>query len=155
MATARSTSLKSGTKLVLGLLALGIVLVIISRVYRLPPDDEVQEVLQQRGFPAARQGMDLSREGRKLLPVEEQHELDALYSEAFQTLTPEDRARLQTLVQKGSAANDSEVAETGELVKKALSSLPQDKLQRLGVLVEKAVRLQLARQKSATTTEQQ
>ena len=155
MAIERSATLKSGTKLVIGLLALGIVLVIISRVYRMPPDDEAQEILQQRGVPAARQGMDLSREGRKLLPVEEQHELDALYNEAFQTLTPEDRTRLQTLAQKGSAANDSEVAETGELVQKALRSLPPDKLQRLGALIEKAVRLQLARQKSAATTEQQ
>ena len=155
MATERSAPMKSGTKLVIGLLALGIVLVIISRVYHVPPDDEAQEILQQRGVSAARQGMDLSREGRKLLPVEEQNELDTLYNEAFQTLTPEDRARLQTLAQKGSAANDSEVAETGELVQKALRSLPPDKLQRLGALIEKAVRLQLAHQKSAATTEQQ
>ncbi|MBI3800034.1 MAG: hypothetical protein HY268_24050 [Deltaproteobacteria bacterium] len=155
MATERSTPLKSGTKLVIGLLALGIVLVIISRVYRVPPDDEVQDLLQQQGVPAARQGITLSREGRKLLPVEEQHEMDALYAEAFQTLMPEERTRLQALAQKGSAANDSEMAETGELVKKALRSLPPDKLQRLGALIEKAVRLQLARQKSAAATEQQ
>ena len=155
MATERSAILKSGTKLVIGLLVLGTILVIISRVYRMPPDDEVQEILQQQGIPAARQGIDLSREGRKLLPVEEQQELDALYKEAFQTLTPEDRARLQTLVQKGSATNNDEVAETGELVRKGLRSLPPDKLQRLMALVEKAVRLELARQKSAATTGQQ
>src|SRR3954468_4595535 len=112
MATERSATLKSGTKLVIGLLVLGTILVIVSRVYRMPPDNEVQEILQQQGIPAARQGIELSQEGRKLLPVEEQQELDALYKEAFQTLTPEERGRLQTLVQKGSAANDSEVTET-------------------------------------------
>ncbi len=121
----------------------------------MPPEDETQEILQQQGIPAARQGMNLSREGRKLLPVEEQHEMDALYDEAFQTLTPEERARVQALAQKGSAANDSELAETGELVQKALRSLPPDKLQRLGALIEKAVRLQLAHQKSAAAAAQQ
>jgi len=155
MATERPTTLKSGTKLVTGLLAFATVMVIISRVYHTPPQDDALEILQQQGIPAARQGMDLSREGRKLLPVEEQHEMDALYAEAFQTLTPEERARVQTLAQKGSAANDSEVAETGELVQKALSSLPPDKLQRLGALIEKAVRLQLAQQKSSAATGQQ
>lgn len=155
MATERPTTWKSGTKLVIGLLALATVLVIISRVYRIPPEDDVQEILQQQGIPAARQGMNLSREGKKLLPVEEQHEMDALYDDAFQTLTPEERARVQALAQKGSAANDSELAETGELVQKALRSLPPDKLQRLGALIEKAVRLQVARQKSAPATGQQ
>jgi len=121
----------------------------------MPPDDEVQEVLQQQGIPAARQGIDLSREGKKLLPIEEQHEMDALYAEAFQMLTPEERTRVQTLAQKGSAANDSEVAETGELIQKAVRSLPPDKLQRLGALIEKAVRLQLVQQKSAAATGQQ
>jgi len=155
MATEHPTTWKNGTKLVIGLLALATVLVIISRVYRMPPEDETQEILQQQGIPAARQGMNLSREGRKLLPVEEQHEMDALYDEAFQTLTPEERARVQALAQKGSAANDSELAETGELVQKALRSLPPDKLQRLGALIEKAVRLQLAHQKSAAAAAQQ
>ncbi len=155
MAIERPTTWKNGTKLVIGLLALATVLVIISRVYRMPPEDETQEILQQQGIPAARQGMNLSREGRKLLPVEEQHEMDALYDEAFQTLTPEERARVQALAQKGSAANDSELAETGELVQKALRSLPPDKLQRLGALIEKAVRLQLAHQKSAAAAAQQ
>jgi hypothetical protein len=155
MTTKRPTTLKSGTKLVIGLLALATVLVIISRVYRVPPDDEVQEVLQQQGIPAARQGMNLSREGRKLLPLEEQREMDALYAEALQTLAPEERDRFRTLAQRGLAANDSEVAETGVLVQKALRSLSQDKLQRLGALIEKAVRLQLAQQKSSAATGQQ
>ncbi len=152
MAIERPTTWKSGTKLVIGLLALATVLVIISRVYHVPPEDEAQEVLQQQGIPAARQGMNLSREGRKLLQVEEQREMDALYAEALQTLAPEERERFRTLAQKGSAANDSEVAETGELVQKAVRSLPPDKLQRLGALIEKAVRLQLAHQKSSAAS---
>ena len=155
MAIERPTTWKSGTKLVIGLLALATVLVIISRVYHVPPEDETQEILQQQGIPAARQGMNLSREWRKLLPVEEQREMDALYDEALKTLTPEEQERFHTLAQKGAGANDSEVTETGELVQKALRSLLPDKLQRLGALIEKAVRLQLAHQKSATATEQQ
>jgi hypothetical protein len=155
MATERPTTWKSGTKLVIGLLALAAVLVIISRVYRVPPEDEAQEVLQQQGIPAARQGMNLSREGKKLLPVEEQREMDALYDEALKTLPPQEQERFRTLAQKGVAANDSELTEMGELVQKALRSLPPDKLQRLGALIDKAVRLQLARQKSAPATGQQ
>ncbi len=152
MATERPTTWKSGTKLVIGLLAFGIVMVIISRVYRVPPEDDVQEILQQQGISAARQGINLSREGRKLLPLGEQHEMDALYGEALQTLAPEERERFRALAQRGLAANDSEVAETGEMVQKALRSLPPDKLQRLGALIEKAVRLQLAHQKSSAAT---
>jgi hypothetical protein len=154
MAIENPTTWKSGTKLVIGLLALATVLVIISRVYHVPPEDETQEVLQQQGIPAARQGMNLSREGRKLLPVEEQHEMDALYAEALKTLTPEEQERFHTLAQKGTA-NDSELAETVELVQKALRSLPADKLERLGALIKKAVQLQLARQKSAAAAGQQ
>ena len=155
MATERSATLKSGTKLVIGLLAFATVMVIISRVYRTPPEDDTLEVLQQQGIPAARQGMNLSREGRKLLPLEEQREMDALYAEALQTLAPEERDRFRTLAQRGLAATDSEVTETGVLVQKAVRSLPPDKLQRLGALIEKAVRLQLAQQKSAAATGQQ
>jgi hypothetical protein len=148
MATERSASLPTGTKLVVGLLALATVLVIISRVYYTPsPEDEALEVLQQQGVPAARQGMSLSREGRKLLPLEEQHELDALYAEALRALTPEEQQRFKTLAQQGAASNDREVAESAELTQRALRALPQDKLQRLWALIEKAVRLQLAQQK--------
>ena len=153
--TKRSSSLPTGTKLVIGLLAFATVMVIISRVYRTPPQDDALEILQQQGIPAARQGMNLSREGRNLLPVEEQREMDALYGEAFQTLAPEERERFRTLAQRGLAANDSEVAETGALVQKAVRSLSPDKLQRLGALIEKAVRLQLAHQKSAAAAGQQ
>jgi len=149
MATTNSATLKSGTWLVIGLLALATVLVIISRVYRTPPPEDGPEILQQQGLPAARRGMDLSREGKKLLPVEEQHEMDALYAEALQALTPEERQQLLTIAQKGTAANDHEVTESAELIQKALRLLPQDKGARLWALVEKAVRLQLAQEKPA------
>ena len=145
MATTNSATLKSGTWLVIGLLALATVLVIISRVYRTPPPEDGPEILQQQGLPAARRGMDLSREGKKLLPVEEQHEMDALYAEALQALTPEERQQLLAIAQKGTAANDHEVTES------ALRLLPQDKGARLWALVEKAVRLQLAQEKPADT----
>jgi len=151
MVKERSTSLSNGTKLVIGLLALGTVLVIISRLYHTPPSEDALDVLQQQGIPAARQGMSLAREGRKLLPLEEQHELDALYDEALQTLTPEERQRAKTLAQQGPAANDQQVTESAGLMQKALRALPQEKLQRLWELIQKAVRLQLAREKQPTT----
>jgi len=155
MMTERSSSLLTGTKLVIGLLVFGTVMVIISRVYRTPPGDEPLGVLQQQGIPAARQGMDLAREGKKLLSLEEQREMDAIYAQALQTLAPEERQRFRSLAQKGSAANDSEVTESGELMKKALRSLPPDQGQRLWTLVEKAVRLQLAQEKPPAAAGQQ
>ena len=102
MATTNSATLKSGTWLVIGLLALATVLVIISRVYRTPPPEDGPEILQQQGLPAARRGMDLSREGKKLLPVEEQHEMDALYAEALQ-------ARFQSLSARRVASTSSAI----------------------------------------------
>jgi len=156
MATERPTTWKSGTKLVIGLLALGIVLVIISRVYRVPPpEDEVQEVLQQQGIPAARQGMNLSREGKKLLPVEEQREMDALYDEAVKTLPPQEQERFRALAQKGVAANDSAVTEMSDLVRDALGCRPPEKLERLWGLFGMSVGLLLSRQKSAAARGQQ
>jgi hypothetical protein len=148
MATVNSASSRRGTWLVIGLLTLATVLVIISRVYRTPPPQDLQAVLQQQGIPAARQGIDLSREGKKLLAVEEQREMDTLYAEALQTLTPEERQYFWTLAQKGSAASDREITESTSLMQKALRSLSQEKLARLLALIEKAVRLQLAQQKS-------
>ena len=151
MVQERSSSLSNGTKLVIALLVFGTVLVIISRLYYIPPSEDALDVLQQQGIPAARQGMSLSREGRKLLALEEQHELDALYDEALQTLTPEERQRAKTLAQQGPAANDQQVTESGALMQKALRALPQEKLQRLWELIQKAVRLQLAQEKQPAT----
>lgn len=144
MATARSITLKRGTWLVIGLLALATVLVIISRVYRTPSPEDWQGTAQQPDFSAARRGIDLAQEGKKLLPVEEQRELDTLYAEALQALTPEEKKRFFSLAQKGGVANDSEIAESSELIQRALRSLPPDKNARLWALVDKAVQLQLA-----------
>lgn len=145
MATAHSTPLKRGTWLVIGLLALATVLVVISRVYRTPSPEDWQGTAQQPDFPSARRGMNLAQEGKKLLPVEEQRELDTLYAEALQALTPEEKKRFFSLAQKGGGANDSEIAESSELIQRALLSLPPDKNARLWALVNKAVQLQLAR----------
>lgn len=154
MVQERSSSLSNGTKLVIALLVFGTVLVIISRLYRTPLDEDALDVLQQQGIPAARQGMSLAREGRKLLPLEEQHELDALYAEALQTLTPEEQQRVKALAQQGPAANDQQVTESGALMQKALRALPQEKLQRLWALIEKSVQLQLAQEKQQATGQQ-
>jgi hypothetical protein len=140
--------MKRGTKLVLGLLALATLLLVLSRVYRLPPADDLQATLQQQGIPAARQGIDLSREGRKLLPLEEQKEMDALYAAALQALSAEEQQRFLALAQKGSAGTDREVAESAALIQKAVRALPPEKSQRLFALVEKAVQLQWAQQQA-------
>ena len=144
MATTHSPAPKKGTWLVIGLLVLATVLVIISRVYRTPPPGDLKNILRQEGMPAARRGMTLAQEGKKLLPVEEQREMDALYTTALQTLTPEERQRFLTHARKGPAASDSEITESTELIDKALRSLPPDKNARLWALVDKAVQLQLA-----------
>jgi hypothetical protein len=149
MTTASTITSKRGTWLVIGLLALATVLVIVSRIYRTPAPQDWQEILQQPGFPAARRGMNLSQEGKKLLPAEEQREMDILYAEAVQSLTPKERQRFWTMVQKGTTATDQEISEGVDLIQRALHSLPPDKRTRLFALIEKAVQLQLTRQKRA------
>jgi hypothetical protein len=155
MTTARSAGLRSGTWLVIGLLALATVLVVISRVYRVPPQDNVRDMWGEEGFPAARRGMALAQKGKRLLPLEEQREMEAIYAEALRTLTPEEKQRFVTLAQKSTAATDSEIAESGDLAQKALRSLSQDKQTRLWSLIEKAVQLQVAQEKTATATGKQ
>ena len=135
---------KRGTWLVVGLIALGVVAVIISRKFHVSSDD----VLQQEGIPAARQGMKLSQEGKKLLPIEEQREMEAIYAESFQSLSPEERQRFTTLAQKGPAATDDEITETASLLDKALRSLAPERGTRLWNLVSKAV--ELAQKKTAS-----
>jgi hypothetical protein len=130
-------------------LALATVLVIVSRIYRTPAPPDWQEILQQPGFSAARRGMNLSQEGKKLLPVAEQREMDILYAEALQSLTPKEQQRFWTMVQKGTTATDPEIRESADLIQRALHSLAPDKRTRLLALIEKAVQLQLTRQKSA------
>lgn len=150
MAEETSGRMKTGTKLVIGLVILAAVLVIVSRLYRTPPADNWYTSGPGHDFPAMRKGIDLSQEGKKLLPLEEQREMDAIYAEALQALEPAEKQRFLAIVQKGSAANDSEMAESAALVEKALSGLPSEKTTRLWALVDKAVRL--AQDRSSATS---
>ncbi len=140
-------SKRSGTWVVVGLLALAVFAVIVSRVFYFSPDTAT-DVLRQEGLPAARQGMALSQEGKKLLPIEEQREMEAIYAEAFKALAPEERQRFVTLGQKGTAATDDEITETATILDKALRSLAPERGTRLWELVSKAV--ELAQHKKAT-----
>lgn len=149
MTTAPSTTSRRGTWLVIGLLAVATILVIISRVYRTPSPQDVSGTAEQPDFPAARQGMSMAREGVKLLPAEEQREMDALYAEALQALPPEEKERFLALAQKGATASDSEIVESTDLIQRALSSLPPDKNARLWALVNKAMELQRTQKESA------
>ena len=154
MTAAHSTSSRRGTWLVIGLLTLAIVLVVVSRVYRVPAPEDWRTILQQPGIPAARHGMNLAQAGKKLLAVEEQQEMDALYAEALQTLPPEEQQRFWAVVQKGTAATDREITESARLIQKALRSLSPDKRTRLFALIEKAVRLQVAQGQPPATAGQ-
>ena len=145
------SSSKRGTWLVIGILALATVAIIITRMYHVP-SESVPDLLQQEGMPAARQGIALSQQGKKLLPPEEQREMDAIYTEAFKALSPEENQRFLALARKGTAAADSEIAESAALVQKALQSLPQERNTRLWALVNKSV--QLAQQQTSTVKPQ-
>ena len=143
------SSRKSGTWVVIGLLALAVLAVIVARVFYFS-SDTATDVLRQEGIPAARQGMVLSQEGKKLLPVEEQREMEAIYAEAFKSLSAQERQRFVTLGQKGSTATDDEITETATILDKALRSLAPERGTRLWELVSKAV--QLAQHKAATSS---
>ncbi len=147
MSTTNASTTKTGTKLVLGLLALAMIVSVGLRWYHSSVEDETG-VLQQQGMPAVRTGMGLSQEGRKLLVQEEQKELEALYGEAFQSIRPEERQRFFALAGKGTGATDLEISESSAIVQKALESLPEQKRTRLFDLVAKSV--QLAQQKAAS-----
>lgn len=147
MATARSYK---GVFLVIGLLTIGVVAVTIAYRHRIPPKETVQSVLQSRGMPAAKRGMQLSQAGRQLLPPDERAEMDAIYAEALRSLPERERLQLEKLRKHGAQASGQEVAEMGRLVQKALRALPPEKSQRLFALVEKAVALQLAKQQATT-----
>jgi len=142
MATANvPSSKKNGTWLVIGIIALAVLAVIVSRVFYFSPDSTLDDT---------RKGMALSQEGKKLLPIEEQRELDTIYAEAFKSLSEEERRRFMTLGQKGTAATDDEIIETATLIGKALRSLSPERGARLGALVNKAV--QLAQQKAVPSS---
>jgi hypothetical protein len=151
MTTSQPPSSKRGTWLVIGIVALATVAVIVARMYHVPSEN-VPDLLQQEGMPAARQGIALSQQGKKLLPPEEQREMDAIYSEAFKALSPDEHQRFLALGRKGTAATDSEIAESAALVQKALQSLPQERNTRLWVLVGKSV--QLAQQRPSAVKPQ-
>jgi hypothetical protein len=145
MATEPISSVRNGTKLVVGLLLFAVTIAVGLRFY-LSSLEEDSSVLQQRGIPAARVGIGLSQEGRKLLSQDEQQELDSLYGETLQTLRQEEKQRFYTLSQKGANATDQEITESWELMQKALETLPQVKRDRLFAIIGKAV--QLAQKKS-------
>jgi len=147
MTTANPATMKNGTKLVIGLLALAMVMAVGLRVYLSSLESEAN-ILQQQGLSAARVGIGLSQEGRKLLLKEEQNEIDSIYNEALQALKQEERQHFFSLAQKGADASDQELSESWTLMQKALEALPQERKDRLFALVGKAV--QLAQQKAAS-----
>jgi hypothetical protein len=147
MNTKSSSTLTNGTKVVIGLIFGALLLVIGARMYQARQED-VMGVMQQQGPAAARQGIGLSQEGVKLLPREEQQELGRLYDEALQNLRPEEKQRFLDLAKKGASASDQEIAESSDLIQRALRMLPQEKTERLLNLIGKAVQLQLAQKQS-------
>jgi len=146
-----SSTMTNGAKLVIGLILVALLLVIGMQWYR--QHDDVSDLMQQQGPTAARQGIELSQEGVKLLPFEEQRELGALYEAALQNLRAEEKQRFLALAKKGQTASDQEIAESSGLIQRALRTLPADKTERLLALVGKAVQLQLAQSKSSSAAE--
>ncbi|MGE0821016.1 MAG: hypothetical protein AB7G75_27335 [Candidatus Binatia bacterium] len=139
MTEVHSASSKRGVWLVVGILMLMAITLVVSWMMYVP--DRTTEFLHQEGMPAARQGMVLAQEGKKLLPPEEQREMDAIYAEAFQALTAEERQRFQSVTQQGARSTDRDIAESATLLEKALRSLPEERGTRLWALVNKAVKL--------------
>lgn len=142
MDTQETPQSKRGTWLVMGLVAAAVVLVVLSQRYHPVPKEGWREILEQTGIPAAREGIDLSREGRQLLSTAEQQEMDALYAESLQGLGEHERQTFVKIVQKGKDATAREITEGTETIQKALRTLPPEKKTRLFELIEKAVRLQ-------------
>ena len=149
MVTTDSSRSNKGVFLVIGLLTIGVVAVTITYTVRTPRKETIQSVLQERGLPAAKRGIQLSQEGRLLLSTEERAEMDTIYAEAFESLTEWERQEFQELGKRGVNASDRDMTEMGLLIQKAIKSLPPEKNQRLFSLVEKAVDLQLAKQQAA------
>lgn len=143
-----------GVFLVLGLLTIGVVAVTMTYRHRTPPKETLQSILQARGMPAAKRGMQLSQAGRQLLPPDERAEMDAIYAEAFRSLPERERLQLEELRKHGTQASGREMTTMGRLIQKALRTLPPEKNQRFFALVEKAVDLQLAKQQAATQSAQ-
>ncbi len=145
------STMTNRTKLAISLVIVAILLAVGLYWYR--QHDEVSDVLLRQGPDAARQGIGLSQEGVKLLPPEERQELGALYQAALQNLSDADKQRFAALANKGQAASDQEIAESSDLIQRALRTLPADKSERLLALVGKAVQLQLSQSKSTPPAE--
>lgn len=153
MVSEQSATSRNGAKLVIGLVLGALLLAIGARFYR--QSDDLSGLMQQQGPEAARQGIGLSQEGVKLLPPEEQRELGALYEAALQNLHDEEKQRFLALAKKGQAASDLEIAQSSDLIQRALRTLPAEKTERLLALVGKAVQLQMAQQQSPSAAEKQ
>ena len=138
--------MRTGAKLVIGLLVLAMALAVGLRLYFASFESET-EVTRQSAADA-RVGIGLSQEGRKLLSEEEQTELNSLYEGALQSLPRDEQQRFFALAQKGASATDQELGDSWRLMQKALETLPQERRDRLFALVGKAV--QLAQQKAET-----
>jgi hypothetical protein len=151
MTNEQSATLRTGTKLVIGLVLGALLLAIGAQLYY--QSDDISNLMQQQGPAAARQGIGLSQEGVKLLPPDEQRELGALYEAALQNLREEERQRFLVLAKKGQTASDLEIMESSDLIQRALRTLPPEKTERLVALVGKAVQLQAAQQKSSSPVE--
>jgi hypothetical protein len=139
---------KRGSWLVMSAIAVFTVLIVLAYMYRPVPREGWRNIMAEPGIPAARRGLEMSREGRKLLSAEEQKEMDQLYAEALQGLPPQERKAFIAVSQKGAAASARELSESTELIQKALQSLPHEKQSRLFGLIEKAVRLQYEKEQS-------
>jgi DNA-binding MarR family transcriptional regulator len=143
-----SPASKRGSWLVMSAIAVFTVLIVLAYMYRPVPREGWRNILAEPGIPAARRGIQMSREGRKLLSAEEQKEMDKLYAEALQGLPPQEREVFVSVSQKGAAASARELSESTEFIQKALQSLSPEKQTRLFGLIEKAVRLQHEKEQS-------
>ena len=134
-------------------LAVFAVLIALVYTYRPVPREGWRDIMEQAGIPAARRGLEMSREGKKLLAAEERKEMDNLYAEALQGLPPRERESFVSVAQKGADASARELSESTELIQKALQSLPHEKQTRLFGLIEKAVELQYEKETRDKRTE--
>ncbi len=117
-------------------LAVFAVLIVLVYTYRPVPREGWRDIMEQAGIPAARPGLEKSREGKKLLAAEERKEMDKLYAEALQGLPPRERESFVSVAQKGADASARELSKSTELIQKALQSLPHEKQPRSFGLID-------------------
>ncbi len=145
MGNMRTTQSRKGIFLVIGMLTIGIIAVAITYTYnfRNPPTEVPGTALQGKGVDAARRGIAMSREGRRLLAPEERLEMDQLYSQALKALSPSEMQVFAELRGLGENLTDRNIEEMGGLIQKAIASLPAEENGRLLALVGKTVKLHL------------